>query len=588
MTDSNSSTKKRLRIGDVLVQSGIITSKDVDDALSYSREMNLKLGQAVVALGLASEADICIALGQQLQMPVITDLSKLNIDNSVVQLIPENLARQKRALAISKSHDVNTDNDVITVVIADPLDYYGRDDIVDKLDPAQVDFVITPESEIVKYLPMLYRNTENIAKYANQLQSEITKSAFDTSNADTLNVDDTSSDAAVVNLLKSIFEDAINWNASDIHIEPDDGSLRIRQRIDGSLTEQVLNSSDIGAAIALRIILMAGFDISEKRLPQDGRFHIKIAGSGVDVRVSTLPTQYGESIVMRILNQASGLVSLDATGMPPEILEKMRIQIHRPHGMILVTGPTGSGKTTTLYGALNELNTPDIKIITVEDPIEFRLPRITQVQINQKIGLDFANVLRACLRQDPDVILVGEMRDKETSEIGLRGAMTGHLVLSTLHTNDAISSTMRLVDMGAPGYLVASSLKAVLAQRLVRRICPKCGDYCDVESSQERFIESALGVPIEEQRQHKFRMGNKGKGCQYCNFTGYKGRIGVFEFLVLNDEMMDALRKDDLEEFAKRAKASPGYKPLAMVAYDLAVKGITSIEEVMKLAEING
>ena len=586
MPEDNSS-RKRLRIGDVLVQSGIITSSDVEEALNYSKEMNLKLGQAVVALGLATEADICTALGQQLQMTVFTDLSKLNIDSNVVQMLPENIARQKRALAISKRVNPNTGNDVVTVVIADPLDYYGRDDIVDKLDPNEVEFVITPESEIVKYLPMLYRNTENIAKYADQLQSEITKSAFEVGATDTLNVDDESSDAAVVNLLKSVFEDAINWKASDIHIEPDDGVLRIRQRIDGSLTEQILPNSDIGAAIALRIKLMAGLDISEKRLPQDGRFHITIAGNGVDVRVSTLPTQYGESIVMRILNQATGLVSLDATGMPENILESMRVQIHRPHGMILVTGPTGSGKTTTLYGALNELNTPDVKIITVEDPVEFRLPRITQVQINQKIGLDFANVLRACLRQDPDVILVGEMRDKETSEIGLRGAMTGHLVLSTLHTNDAISSTMRLCDMGAPGYLVASSLKAVLAQRLVRRVCPKCGDYCDVEPSQERFIEAALGVPVEEQRQHKFKLGNKGKGCQYCNFSGYKGRIGVFELLVLNDAMMEALRRDDLEGFAKCAKESPIYKPLAKVAYDLAVDGITSIEEVMKLCEVN-
>lgn len=582
---TENSSRKRLRIGDVLVQSGIIAESDVEKALTYSKEMNTKLGQSVVALGLASEADICTALGQQLHMTVITDLSKLNIDLATVQLLPENMARQKHAIAISQSENANTGNRVITVIIADPLDYPGRDDILDKLDPCEVDFVIAPESEIVRYLPQLYRNTETIAKYANQLQTEVTKSAFDISN-DTLGVDDATSDAAVVNLLRSVFEDAVNCNASDIHIEPDEEVLRIRQRIDGNLTEQVLNNVDIAPAIALRIKLMAGLDISEKRLPQDGRFPVVIAGKNIDVRVSTLPSQYGESIVMRLLNQSNGLLSLDSTGMPALVLSKFRQQLHQPHGMILVTGPTGSGKTTTLYGALNELNQPQVKIITVEDPVEYRLPRITQVQVNPKIGLDFANVLRSTLRQDPDILLVGEMRDHETSEIGLRGSMTGHLVLSTLHTNDAVSSTLRLMDMGAPGYLVAGSLKAVLAQRLVRRICPKCGAVCKPSLAQMNYIEDALGITVEEQQGQSFKMGNEGKGCQYCNFTGYKGRVGVFELLVLNQRMMDALRREDHEGFAKAAREDSNYEPLAKMAYEFAVKGITSLEEVMKVAEI--
>lgn len=580
------SDNKRLRIGDVLVQSGIITNDELLQALDYSKENNVKIGKAVVSLNFATESDICEALGQQLGMPVFSDLSKLTIDSVTVSMLPENLARQKRALAISQSFNENTGNNVVTVVIADPLDYPGRDEIQDKLEPNEVDFVIAPEMEIVHYLSQLYKNNDTIAKYANQLQTEVSQSAFELNSMEQLSVTDGLSDVAVVNLLRSVFEDAVSSKASDIHIEPDVDLLRIRQRIDGNLAEQTLNNVDIAPAIALRLKLMAGLDISEKRLPQDGRFPISIGGKNFDVRLSTLPTQYGESIVMRLLNQSDGLLSLDSTGMPPELLVRFRAQLHRPHGMILVTGPTGSGKTTTLYGALNELNNPNVKIITVEDPVEYRLPRIQQVQVQTKVGLDFAKVLRSCLRQDPDVILVGEMRDLETAEIGLRGAMTGHLVLSTLHTNDAVSSALRFMDMGAAGYSVAGSLKAVLAQRLVRKVCPKCVKSYTPTQLEMNFIEDALGIPVETQKQHEFKMGNNGRGCQFCNFSGYKGRVGVFEFLELSQKMMDALRREDHEAFSREALADEGYKPLSHMAYHYATKGITTLEEVIKVSEV--
>lgn len=586
MTENAKPQQKRLRIGDVLVQSGVITEDDVTKALAYSRAHSMKLGQAVVAMKLASEGDICKALGQQLRMTVFDDLSKINIDSSTVQLLPEAMARTLHALAISRNTNPISGSDVITVALSDPLDYPARDKIMDRLNQYDVDFVISPEAEVVRCISMFYRNTEAIAKFADQLQTQVAKNPFEINTIETLG-EEGGSDAAVVNLLRSVFEDAINSGASDIHIEPDANVLRIRQRIDGSLREQVLNNVEIAPAISLRLKLMSGLDISEKRLPQDGRFPVVISGKNIDVRLSTLPTQYGESMVMRLLNQSNGLLSLDKTGMPVEILNRFRIQLHRPHGMVLVTGPTGSGKTTTLYGSLNELNDPSVKIITAEDPVEYRLPRITQVQVNEKIHLDFNTVLRSCLRQDPDVILVGEMRDQETCEIGLRGAMTGHLVLSTLHTNDAISSTLRLMDMGAPGYLVAGSLRAVLAQRLVRRICPKCSAECPPDEVQMNFIQDALGIPVEEQKLSHFRMGNQGRGCQYCNFTGYKGRVGVFELLVLDQNMMDALRRNDNEGFAIAARESENYKPLAMMAYEFAQQGLTSIEEVMKLAEIN-
>ena len=387
-------------------------------------------------------------------------------------------------------------------------------------------------------------------------------------------------EATVVKLLRMIFEDAVQVHASDIHIEPDEKVLRIRQRIDGVLHETDLNEVGIAPALVLRLKLMSGLNISEKRLPQDGRFKIRARGHDVDVRISTLPIQNGESVVMRLLDQTSGLLNLNDVGMPPQILEKFRRELHRPHGLILVTGPTGSGKTTTLYGALSELNEPGTKIITAEDPVEFRLPRVSQVQINSAIGLDFSRVLRACLRQDPDIILVGEMRDKETCEIGLRGAITGHLVLTTLHTNDAVSSALRLMDMGAPGYLVAAALRVVIAQRLVRRICPDCKEEYIPDESDRRFIDDVIGPGAS---QHVFYHG---RGCQTCNYTGYKGRIGVFEILDLKGEMMDALRAEDTERFSRAANADPDYVPLAHMAYDYALQGITSLDEVLRLAEI--
>jgi len=367
--------------------------------------------------------------------------------------------------------------------------------------------------------------------------------------------------------------------ASDIHIEPDENQLRIRQRIDGVLQENILKENKIASAMVLRLKLMAGLDISEKRLPQDGRFNLQISGHNVDVRMSTMPVQHGESVVMRLLDQTAGLLTFDETGMPADLIARIRHQISRPHGMVLVTGPTGSGKTTTLYAALSELNQSSKKIITVEDPVEYRLPRVNQVQINSKIDLTFSAVLRTALRQDPDIIMIGEMRDKETVEIGLRGALTGHLVLSTLHTNDAITSALRLIDMGAAGFLVGSSLRAVIAQRLVRKVCDSCAIDYEPNSQEKLWLTNLVG---ENATSHQFKHG---KGCQSCQYTGYRGRIGVFELLEMNEPMMAALKKDDSEGFAKLAKANPTFRPLAIAAFDYATQGITSVEEVLRLVE---
>lgn len=561
----------RKRLGDLLVEEGVISNDQLMAALKNQKIKGIKLGASLIDLGYINEEQLLKFLAKQLNIPFY-DLSKVKIDPAAVQLIPEVQARRLRALCI------HAEPDRATVVMSDPADLNAMDSVAALLMPREIEFAVAKESQLLTSFGQLYRKTKEIESFASQLQEEYKASDFEMGAA--AEAEGSENEATVVKLLRMIFEDAVQVHASDIHIEPDEKVLRIRLRIDGVLHETDLNEVGIAPALVLRLKLMSGLNISEKRLPQDGRFKIRARGHDVDVRISTLPIQNGESVVMRLLDQTSGLLNLNDVGMPPQILEKFRRELHRPHGLILVTGPTGSGKTTTLYGALSELNEPGTKIITAEDPVEFRLPRVSQVQINSAIGLDFSRVLRACLRQDPDIILVGEMRDKETCEIGLRGAITGHLVLTTLHTNDAVSSALRLMDMGAPGYLVAAALRVVIAQRLVRRICPDCKEEYIPDESDRRFIDDVIGPGAS---QHVFYHG---RGCQTCNYTGYKGRIGVFEILDLKGEMMDALRAEDTERFSRAANADPDYVPLAHMAYDYALQGITSLDEVLRLAEI--
>lgn len=561
----------RKRLGDLLVEEGVISNDQLMAALKNQKGKGIKLGASLIDLGYINEEQLLKFLAKQLNIPFY-DLSKVKIDPAAVQLIPEVQARRLRALCI------HAEPDRATVVMSDPADLNAMDSVAALLMPREIEFAVAKESQLLTSFGQLYRKTKEIESFASQLQEEYKASDFEMGAA--AEAEGSENEATVVKLLRMIFEDAVQVHASDIHIEPDEKVLRIRLRIDGVLHETDLNEVGIAPALVLRLKLMSGLNISEKRLPQDGRFKIRARGHDVDVRISTLPIQNGESVVMRLLDQTSGLLNLNDVGMPPQILEKFRRELHRPHGLILVTGPTGSGKTTTLYGALSELNEPGTKIITAEDPVEFRLPRVSQVQINSAIGLDFSRVLRACLRQDPDIILVGEMRDKETCEIGLRGAITGHLVLTTLHTNDAVSSALRLMDMGAPGYLVAAALRVVIAQRLVRRICPDCKEEYIPDESDRRFIDDVIGPGAS---QHVFYHG---RGCQTCNYTGYKGRIGVFEILDLKGEMMDALRAEDTERFSRAANADPDYVPLAHMAYDYALQGITSLDEVLRLAEI--
>ncbi|MEZ8329714.1 GspE/PulE family protein [Vibrio splendidus] len=557
----------RKRLGDLLVEEGIITEAQVEQALAAQKSTGRKLGDALIELGFLSEQQMLSFLSQQLAIPLI-DLSRAVVDVEAVQLLPEVHARRLRALVIGRQ------GDTLRVAMSDPADLFAQESLLGQLGDYALEFVVAQERQLVDGFDRYYRRTKEIASFAEQLHAEHqVNDAFDFDIAG-----EDSDEVTVVKLINSLFEDAIQVGASDIHIEPDSNVLRLRQRIDGVLHETLLNEVNIASALVLRLKLMANLDISEKRLPQDGRFNIRAKGQSVDIRMSTMPVQHGESVVMRLLNQSAGLRKLEASGIPSDLLVRLRQQLRRPHGMILVTGPTGSGKTTTLYGALSELNEPGKKIITAEDPVEYRLPRVNQVQVNPKINLGFSTILRTFLRQDPDIILIGEMRDHETVEIGLRAALTGHLVLSTLHTNDAVDSALRMMDMGAPGYLVASAVRAVVAQRLVRKVCTDC----KVEDELDEPRKQWLSVRFPNQVAVPFM---KGRGCQNCNLTGYRGRIGVFEMLELEQDMMDALRANDAVGFAQTARRSKNYKPLLASAMELALQGVVSLDEIMHLGE---
>ncbi len=560
--------KMKIRIGDLLVQNGVISEPQLMDALDRQKQTRQKLGNTLVTMGLVEEQKFLEFLSQQLNIPLV-ELAHYSFNQEDVLNLPETQARRFRALVLKEEPTH------FLVGMSDPMDIFAYDELQRTL-PKPIELAVVSESQLLQSMDLLYRKTSDIEDLADQLNEEIADDAFDLA---ALTATD-EVDVPVVKLLKSLFEDAVQVGASDIHIEPDESVLRIRQRIDGVLHEHVMKEKRIASALVLRLKLMAALNISEKRLPQDGRFNISVSGHSVDVRISTLPIQYGESVVMRLLDQSGGIIGLEKVGLPEKMLPRLRKMIHEPHGILLVTGPTGSGKTTTLYGALNELNSAQKKIITVEDPVEYRLPRINQVQVQPNIGLDFSTVLRATLRQDPDVLLVGEIRDKETAEIALRAAMTGHFVLSTLHTNDAVSSAMRLTDIGIEGYLAASALNGILAQRLVRKICTNCSQHYHPSSQERLWLDARqeeLGLDDIELK--------KGRGCTYCNNTGYKGRTGIFELLEINEAMADALRRDDSAAFTVAAKTDPHYQPLVYSALELAIDGITTLDEVFRVTE---
>lgn len=559
---------KRIRIGDILVAQQIISEEQLMIALAEQKKTGNKLGRQLVALGFVDENTLLSLLSKQLNYPFI-ELSQFRFERELVQILPETLSRRYRVIVLKD------DQDGILLGMSDPTDIFGLDELK-KILNKPIKPAVVRESELLDILDIAYSRASEIASLAEELDESLESDTLDIADIVT-SAEDT--DAPVVKLLQKIFEEAVNTRASDIHIEPDETVLRIRQRVDGVLIEHVMNETRISGALVVRLKLMSGLDISEKRLPQDGRFNLKVKHHNIDVRLSTMPVQFGESVVMRLLDQTAGIRPLDEVGMPHDYVELFRHIITRPHGLVLVTGPTGSGKTTTLYGALTELNTPEKKIITVEDPVEFRIPRINQVQLHEKIGLNFNKVLKAALRQDPDILLIGEIRDAESAEIALRAAMTGHMVLSTLHTNDAVTSALRLIDMGVDPYLVASSLRAVVAQRLVRRVCNHCS-----ESYVPNEQEKSLITRLKKSKSIDFSNMKKGSGCPHCFNTGYLGRIGVFEMLELNLPMGDALRDGSVREFNAAAHAHANYRPLSLSALDFTLQGVTTMDEVLRVS----
>jgi len=558
--------KKRISIGSLLLDKKMITQDQLDTAISQQNLSGEKLGKILVDLGFVDEDALFHLLTEQLKITYV-DLKNYKLDPDVIQCLPEFYARRYRAIVL------RNDKEGLLVGMSDPQDIIAYDELTTILKRS-FQVALVNEEDLLRSFDMIYRRTGDITSFAEKLSEELEEYDYDIAQ---LSAGISSSDAPVVKLIQSIFEDAVQMNASDIHIEPDEKVLRIRLRIDGVLQEQLLNEKSVAHAVALRLKLMAGLNIAEKRLPQDGRFSIRVSDKNIDVRLSTMPIQFGESVVMRLLDQSGGLLDLNESGMPDAILKRFRNIISLPYGIILLVGPTGSGKTTTLYGALNELNKTDVKIITVEDPVEYRIPRINQIQVQPKIDLTFSKILRSVLRQDPDIIMVGELRDEETVSIALRAALTGHLVLATLHTNDAITSAIRLMDMGAPGYIAASVLHAMMAQRLLRKICPRCIQLYKPTLQEKTWLSSVVHREvIDVQFKH-------GAGCSYCNYTGYRGRVGVFEYLEMSPPLADALRENNTTEFNKLAVKQSGFHSLLSGGMDLVIQGKTTLREVMSV-----
>jgi MSHA biogenesis protein MshE len=562
---------ERIRIGDLLMREKIISENALKTALVEQRKTGHKLGRILIELGFINEETLLDFLSRQLGIPLV-DLKRYRFQPETVRLLPESYARRHRAIVLED----RTDNLLIGMV--DPTDIFAYDELSRILKkPLQLSLV--PEGDLIRAIDVVYRRTEEISLLAEEIGAELREgSNFD---IEQLGQSEMLGEQPVVRLLKSLFEDAVQARTSDIHLEPEENQLRVRQRIDGILHEQLVEGRRVSQAIITRLKLMAGLDISERRLPQDGRFSLRVKQRTLDVRLATLPTSYGESVVMRLLDPAHDLIGLDQLGLPTDLLTRLQALIARPTGMLLVTGPTGGGKSTTLYSILNAINHPAVKIITVEDPVEYRLPRISQIQVNPRIGLDFARILRTTLRQDPDIIMVGEIRDQETMEVALRAALMGHLVLSTLHTNDAPTGLDRLLNMGARGYLIAATLNAVISQRLIRRLCTDCTEI-HVATPQEIAWLNAQGF---SNTPHEWR---RGRGCPFCNNSGFRGRIGVFELLEIDIPLADALRSEASTGIAQTARRQSGYVSLVRRALGYAEDGLTSLSEVLRLfGEVN-
>jgi type IV pilus assembly protein PilB len=557
------------RLGQILVDLGYLSEDQLWDVLEEQKQSPGEiLGQVALKLGLITNEQLTEALAEQWGMPVV-NLAETNIPPKVVDLVPSTMAEVYKIMPISMR------DGVLTVAMGDPQNLAALDDLRNFIGMEVRGAVSSPqavEQAILKHYAAKQDSIEDVIAGLEEMPENAglggKQGAFDLA-------DEYMDSHPIRKLLNMVMLLAIKDQASDIHFEPFEDEFKIRVRADGVLYEMVPPPRHLAAAIVSRVKVMANLDIAERRLPQDGRIELNVGGSPVDLRVSILPTMFGESVVMRVLDRTVVQLDLNKIGMDPSILNNFRKTIHRPHGIVLVTGPTGSGKTTTLYSALNELNDIETKVITTEDPIEYDIDGIVQVPINSEIGVTFASALRAILRHDPDIILVGEIRDYETAEIAVQSSLTGHLVFSTLHTNDAPSAITRLRDMGVPTFLITATVEAILAQRLVRKICVQCRTQFD--PSDELLLE--LQLPIEKARQYKFYYG---KGCQRCNNSGYKGRCGIYELLDMSDDIRDMISSDASVDDMRNLARSQGMTTLRESGLKLIFDGVSTIDEVVR------
>lgn len=565
-------SKKRRKLGEILYKSGLVDKQTLIDAIKTSQSQNKRLGETLVELGVVTEEHVSKAIAHQFGLEYI-DLDKHSIPQSTLNLIPEEIIQKYGVLPLSK------ENGRLKLIISDPLDLDTLDILRFRLN-SEIDTCIASPTKIRAFID---RNIDDVRSSIDATAAELTEEGHtieaEIRRAEAAGEDD---DGPVIRLVNLIIDEAFHMRASDIHIEPMADRIRVRYRVDGVCAERDIIPKNMQASVITRLKILSGMDISEKRLPQDGRIQREIDNKKIDFRVSALPGYHGESIVLRILSPESINVGIQALGLGDEDYQRFMKIIKRPNGIFLVTGPTGSGKSTTLYSALKELNRPDKKIITAEDPVEYNVSGINQCQIKEEIELTFARILRSMLRQAPNVILVGEIRDAEVADIAIQAALTGHLVFSTLHTNDAPSAIPRLIDMGVKPFLVASSIQAIMAQRLVRKICTSCKI---IDDHPDPHYLRLLNIKPDDIRKYPL---SKGRGCNKCNNTGYKGRLGIFEILEMNNELRELVfARAPTVELRKAAKAS-GMRSLLDDGREKVFKGITTAEEVAKHSQAEG
>jgi len=559
------------RIGDILIEQGLITSKQLKEALEMQKNGNNKrLGEIFVEAGAITKEELYEVL-QYVYETEYVNLSNYVIDPEVISLIPEKIALQFKLIPINKNEDE------LTIAMANPLDVYAIDFVRDHTKIKKIKSLLASEEDVLNTITSYYE----LGEYDDIIEKLGTEIVFkeDEKEEDSKKLEAISKEAPIIQLVNMLIVQGVKDRASDIHIEPNEKGLLVRFRIDGMLHDVRTLPNTIKSAVISRIKILAKMDIAERRLPQDGRFQVKFGTREVDLRVSSIPVVFGEKVVLRLLDKSKGLIKLEHLGFIPEQLKKFKSIISQSYGIILLTGPTGSGKSTTLYAALNQVNSTEKNIITVEDPVEYKVNRINQIQVKPKINLTFANTLRSILRQDPDIIMVGEIRDAETAQIAVQAALTGHLVLSTLHTNDAASAITRLIDMDVETFLISSSVIGVIAQRLVRVICENCKE----EYEPGKDVISGLNIKADPNGDGKVKL-YRGAGCSLCKNTGYYGRTSIYELIVLDEEIRSLIISKASSNTIKDAAIKKGMKTLKDSGLEKALQGITTIEEVIRVA----